>query len=368
MRIQPWRLLAVCSASMVACGSQPLSGSGAIPRDQLIGQFAALICDHLAPCCQADGLAYDSASCRQTAQVDLAAQYTFVTSSHASYDGLAARGCLNAFAAAMPACGAADAGWNELPLDENEYAFPAPVVAACKDVFKGTAPAGTACTSSKECALPAEGLGYCEFYLSGECAVYTAPYPHAAAGAPCVGSCETIDGTPCYGYAPTTGLPAGAECYASDGLECGPAPGGAPGGSVCLSPGAIGQSCAGGCVPNATCNAASLCVAISELGGPCETDAQCVVGSFCDAGACASPRDTGPCLGPYQSPNSRACSSASYCDLATATCLPKMPDGASCTQHDACINDCGTPNGPREIPSVCVTTIYPSAAVCMGNL
>jgi hypothetical protein len=106
------QLAAVWLASMAACdGSELLSGSGTIPRGQLLEQFAAIICDHLAPCCQADGLAYDSASCRQTAEVGFAAQYTFVSSSYASYDGQAARRCLSAFAAAMPACGAKDVGW-----------------------------------------------------------------------------------------------------------------------------------------------------------------------------------------------------------------------------------------------------------------
>lgn len=369
MRRHPLRSLAMCAASVAACdGSQLPAGSGTIPRAQLLARFATLICDHLAPCCQANGFGYDSASCQRTAEASLAAQYTFVSSSNAIYDGQAARECLNAFTAAMPACGAKDVGWSELPLDENEFAFPAPVVAACRAVFKGTAPAGTACTSSKECAIPAEGVGYCDLYFAGRCVVYTTPYPHAAAGAPCIGTCGTTPGAAsCYGSAPNIGsLP--AECYPSDGLACGLAPGGARNDFVCLPPGAIGQSCEVGCIPNAVCNGASLCVAISEVGGPCESDAQCMASTFCDAGVCASPTDTGPCRDRNQDPNPRACSGAAYCDTATATCMPKKPDGASCTQHDACINDCGTPNGPVEIPSVCVTTIYPPAVACMGNL
>jgi hypothetical protein len=358
------QLAAVWLASMAACdGSELLSGSGTIPRGQLLEQFAAIICDHLAPCCQADGLAYDSASCRQTAEVGFAAQYTFVSSSYASYDGQAARRCLSAFAAAMPACGAKDVGWGDLPLDETEYAFPASVIAACKGVFTGTAPAGTACTSSKECAMPTQGVGYCDFY-AGSCLVYTTPYPHAAAGAPCFSSCATPDGSSCYGSAPTASYLTLAECYSSDGLACAPAPGGPKGDYVCLPPGAIGQSCASGCVAGAVCNAAALCVAISELGGPCETDTQCVEGTLCDAGVCASPSDSGPCISP------RDCSSAAYCDFGTLSCMPKRPDGATCTQGDSCLDRCGslTSNstwiGP---PSICEKG-SPSATACMGVL
>jgi hypothetical protein len=76
-----------------------------------------------------------------------------------------------------------------------------------------------------------------------------------------------------------------------------------------------------------------------------------------------------------------ACSSHSYCDLATLQCAPKTNDGSTCTINLSCMTGyCeltggdsvpSSPSlggGPTAIQGTCVTKPLISRAACSGNL
>ena len=279
----------------VGCGGASIgTASGPIPRDQLIAQFAAVICDHLAPCCGAEGFAYDSASCQQTARASLSDRNILLSRTAAKYDPVAARQCLDAYASALPAC-STNTDWAALPLDDI-YEEPTVVTSACRGVFTGTLPAGASCASDKECAQPEQGFAACDLGWSGLCYVYGTPAPRAVAGEACATDCDVTTGNgTCYGTAPTAATPVIADCYSDDGLYCTYDAG--TGVSVCAPLAGVSEVCTSrGCAAGAVCSQpGDVCTPLPAMGDSCASTGNCVDGAYCRAGTCVAPSDSGPC-------------------------------------------------------------------------
>jgi hypothetical protein len=352
---------------------------GLIARQKLLAQFAEKICDHLAPCCQANGTAYDSTSCRREAEASLLKRNVAVSSAWVDYDARAAQQCLDAYVGSLPAC-SVEVDWGALPLD-SPTTLPSAVMAACDSVLTGSLPAATRCNSSEECARPTEGTAYCDlgYFGSGTCVVLTVAAPRAKAGGACAGECSATGSGVCYGPAVDADNPVISLCYGDDSLYCGfisPSEG-----SVCLPAGAIGQPCGNGrCVAGAICSPDEVCVALSVIGEACSGTGACVSGAFCDDGICASPRDVGPCgtilAGGEVAVDRYACTSNSFCDVLTANCTPKKSDGAPCSQSDSCLGFCrsagdvggaGAANGAVN-QATCAKRTVPSQRACAGEL
>jgi hypothetical protein len=361
---------------------------GLVARNELLAQFAAKICDHLAPCCRANGTAYDSTSCRRQAEAALSMRNVAVSSAWADYDATAAQQCLDAYVSSLPAC-SADVDWGALPLD-----FPTALApAACARVFTGKLPAGTTCKSSKECAQPVEGSAYCDlgYFGSGTCVVLSVAAPRAKAGGACAGECSatasqgacsncrsTGNSGVCYGPDVDADHPVISLCYGDDSLYCqfiSPTAG-----SVCVPAGALGQPCGNGrCVGSAICSPDDICVPLSVIGEACPGTETCVPGAFCDDGVCAAQRDTGPCgtvlAGGQTAVDRNACTSNSFCDALTANCTPKKADGAPCSQIDSCLSVCrmerkaggtGATSGAAN-QATCAKRTFPSEPACAGD-
>jgi hypothetical protein len=366
---------AVVSVGVGCGGTSGGTPSGSIPRDQLLAQFAAVMCDHLAPCCQAEGFAYDSASCRQRAQARLSDRNTLLSRTAVKYDPIAARQCLDAYASALPAC-STNTDWGALPLDDI-YEETAGVTSACRGVLTGTLPADANCVSDKECAQPEEGFAACSLGCSDTCNVYGTPAPRAMAGEPCATDCDVTEGSgSCYGPAATAANPVIAQCYSDDGLYC--TYEAATGVSVCAPLAGVGEVCTSrGCAEGAVCSqAGDVCSPLPAIGDSCANAGYCVDGASCVAGTCVAPSDSGPCrtVGDEKTIVPGACSSAAYCDSSTGMCTPKRPDGAACTQGDSCLNDCvgidgkGAPPGSSPDQGTCGKQPFPSRDSCLGNL
>jgi hypothetical protein len=364
---------------------------GLIARQELLAQFAAKICDHLAPCCQANGTAYDSTSCRRQAEASLSTRNVAVSSAWADYDARAAQQCLDAYVSALPDC-SAEVDWAALPLEFPTTMAPA-VKAACDLVLKGNLPAAARCKSSKECAQPPQGIAYCDLgiFASGTCAVFTVASPRAKAGGACAGECSAMassglcstcrpagSGGVCYGPPGDADNPVISLCYGDDSLYCGFISPSA--GSVCVPAGAIGQPCGNGrCVAGAICSPTEICVPLSVIGEACFGTGTCVSGAFCDDGLCAAQRDVGPCgtvvAGGQVAVDPNACTNNSFCDVLTANCTPKKDDGAPCSQSDSCQGFCrsagdvggaGAANGAAN-QATCAKRTVPSQHACAGE-
>jgi hypothetical protein len=133
-----------------ACAAAAGCGGGGTPEPlgQFESQFVAAFCQRVLACCSSAEFAavglqiVDQASC-ETAfapgpQSALGSGPGLVDAGLATYNGDAARACLDAVAA-LP-CGM----WRSPLMPPN--------VPQCDGVFVGTLPAGSACTSSPECA------------------------------------------------------------------------------------------------------------------------------------------------------------------------------------------------------------------------
>jgi hypothetical protein len=129
---------------LAGCGG----GGTPEPIGQFSTQFIAAFCQRLLACCSSAELAavepliVDQASCETelapSPQSTLATGPGLVDAGAATYNGAAARACLDAVAA-LP-CGM----WRSPTMP--------PAISQCDGVFVGTLPAGSACGSSPECA------------------------------------------------------------------------------------------------------------------------------------------------------------------------------------------------------------------------
>lgn len=143
--------------------------------------------------------------------------------------------------------------------------------------------------------------------------------------------------------------------YLADGEDCsiyqctapswcrGGGPGDAPGGT-CRPSGDEGAICAstvhrsgGGsrCQSGLHCGEGGLCHGPRPAGGGCSDSGQCMDGLWCQANTCAPASALG---GSCRDGDGRSCVASAYCDESN-TCVPRLPDGASCTSSEQCVNE-----------------------------
>ena len=353
-------LLAGCS------GKSSQGASAPIPLDQLPARLATVWCDSLSPCCQADGIPYDRATCVRTAEENLTDSVNKLNRSTIKYDANVAGRCLDAYASVLGSCSDSESST---------------ISTACDDLFAGTLPAGAACSSSNECAHPVGASAYCDISSSGAgpssggssgaggntstpmgTCVLELPAPHGKAGEACAGNCTvTSDSSSCSG-APSGpgGNGSTAMCYRNEGLYCARA------------------------VVTGTVAIDSMCEPIAAIGQPCSDSGGCAAGTFCNAGTCSAQYSSGPCgqVGTFD-----ACASDAYCDLTAQQCISKSPDGAACSESTSCASGhCELPDstpsagaggsggvggsggGTGAPQGVCAERRIASETTCMGGV
>jgi hypothetical protein len=261
------------AALVPGCGGS--SSAGPIPIDQLPSQLADAVCNNIGSCCNAAAIAFDLATCKRNVMTTTSQSLLEEDSPNIKYDAEAAGRCIALYASFFKSC-------KEPEGTEIE--------AACGDVFVGSLPAGAPCTSSDECAHPANSGVECTMdgpagqTAQSLCVVssFTASV-HGKLGGACNGNCSTGDDCSSTGPASGTGTgptpPVLASCYADDGLQCDFTS------QTCQPLIAIGQPCSfEGCVAGAYC-AASVCAPFKADGAPCADAIEC------SSGTCSFPND-----------------------------------------------------------------------------
>jgi hypothetical protein len=305
--------VAVCALGALGGGCSGSDGGaatvGPVTLDQYPQAYANALCDTLAPCCKAANLTYTESACKSAATDDWSQFIAASSGAHTRYDADAAGRCIAAVKNGVASC---------KPNDDEDAA----AQAACSSVFIGTIAVGSACTSSADCIAPAtcqNDPSATSFNAAGVC---TAPgvgvgASHAAAGAPCVSTCDDRDGG---GLCQNFGPEGGGICYTSDGLFC----------------------------PFDT----QVCAAFGKLGEACSVqENSCVSGAYCNGGTCAAQVDSGPC-----DMFNNACSAKSYCDL--GQCFAKKADHFGCTTDGECASGvcaqttANTSQGTCGVPSL----------------
>lgn len=278
-------------------------------------EFAHAWCRSVAPCCAAEQLVYDAATCESGARAFAATMLANRVRGDTTYSPAAATDCLTRLERTLQRCEIEEAS------------------TACALIFVGPSPNGTPCTDGSACAS-----GYCavgEAVFSGVCAEakYQSPI-HGQAGEPCVGSCGVPGSFEC----PASLLPNSegtiTYCYADDGLYCG------------FDSDALDAL---GCQP------------YSAIGAPCDgTDQRCLPGAFCTDGICVAQQASGPC---QDTPEQ--CTVQSYCG-ANQQCQPKLANGAECMSGDECTSNSCTSDGRAS--GVCDSGNTLMSQACAGAL
>lgn len=127
----------VCALGALSggCSGKNTNSSAAVPLDQFSTRFGSAYCDTLGPCCRAASLAYDSATCKQTATAFF--QGYVADNSGKTYDAAAAGRCLDAVEVALQSC---------QKLEDQTTGV------ACANIFLGSVPVGGACKDDTDCA------------------------------------------------------------------------------------------------------------------------------------------------------------------------------------------------------------------------
>ncbi|HEY3254059.1 MAG TPA: hypothetical protein VGJ91_08935, partial [Polyangiaceae bacterium] len=270
---------AACSSSDADADAELVSAA------RFPDRFADVWCQSVAPCCAAQQIAYEPATCQSQARDFAASLLGARVQGDTRYSAAAGTLCLTRLERTLHGC----------ELEEAST--------ACALIFVGSAAEGTPCSNGSACAS-----GYCalgEAALSGVCAKaeYRAP-SHGQLGEPCVGSC----GVPGSFQCPSSLLPTSEGttnyCYAEDGLHC-----------SFDSESLDALSCQPYAAVGAACDAANV---------------SCSPGSFCAEGQCVAQQAAGPCT---DTPD--VCDASSYCD-ANQQCQPRKPIGARCSSGEEC--------------------------------
>jgi len=357
LRLTP-SLLLVAVLALVGCTKSRTEGTGEVPIDRLDDELVDAYCDLLFRC----GLGGDGAEIRLLLdspgqcetflgrslreQGDLTELQRLVSSGAVSYDGEAARACLDEV---QRSCGAI--GGSGSPVD------------SCEDVFVGTVPDGGACYLDEECL----GDAYCDLGGTGICpGLCTARGPLGSAcdsASECTreglsGSATCSYGgvvSECVDTVWTADAAAGAACgqvssegyvrtwtACAAGLFCtgDETPG------VCQAPIAAGSPCPGRgvCVEGSICidGACREVTVVRNVGDACGE----AMLAFCDPFARLECGETGTCValgdGTEGSPcrggdfGELTCNEGLSCHSDTDTCGPPKAAGASCGRDAEC--------------------------------
>ncbi len=269
------------AAALAGCGEDSVS------LDDLANAYVDASCARLVRC----GRYADVASCKASAQLDLAEIRASVDAGRTSYDGDKAAACLDALRGAS--CDVTDA--------DNRADVP-----ACEEIFRGTVADGGECFDDDECLsdscnIPDCGMACC----AGVCDPTVAIPPPAAVGQ----SCAQVD------------------CV--DGAFCSET-------NICTALIAVGSPCSGGgeCTYGAYCTEAGTCADAPGRGQPCP-DGECSdIGDRCDttlpAPTCVALSKRGDAC-PEGFEGLFACQAPYRCDPTALTCGDPPAVGAACT-------------------------------------
>jgi len=303
-------LLAALALTPAACGS---GSGGGLAFDDLEGSLVAALCDFEVLCGSMPNRATCLAS-ERTQQSFLPTMRTDIASGLVKYDALAARRCVNGFAA-LRTCSSIAIAVTFKELD-----------VACNAVFTGTVAPGDTCYFDEECAAH----GVCTF---GQCPSTTC----------CAGTCTA---------APAP-IPLGGDCTTAsgpcvDGAVCGLNAQGTTPLLVCLKVAGPGEACTTAtpcqspyaCVTTEATAASSSCIAPSGSGQTCGT----ATTSFCDDERESCDTTTKRCtphiaVGGTCDPAS-AVSCVGYATCTLTTCVALGGPGDSCDPATGALQEC----------------------------
>jgi hypothetical protein len=249
-------------ALFCGCGSNDFPF---VAKNDFAEQYAAAICDELAPCCASAALAYDAAGCRRHVTEALAPK---LSDPALVYDPAAAAACVLAAEDGSRSC-----------FEEGAYAY----VAACARVLTGTLVEGAACTAASQCAVPLRGgHAACD---AGKCVVVKAGYE----GDPCAFTCTKVGGGERCWSTTASVSPDAPICFTGTGLFCLD--------GRCAPLARIGDPCtSGGCLDGAFCGPDGRCAPRGAVGAACASDDACAIATYCRDQACAElERDGASC-------------------------------------------------------------------------
>jgi len=227
--------------------------------DDFANQYPSAYCAAAAPCCKAVGKNGDQDACEQATFAQLA-----LIKDSGSFDKAKGQSCitrLKALAGKSDACATLDAGVPECQGAISVSTGPV-----------GKAP-GEACSSSTECAPPAEGEVRCEEVGLEAKKICQHVLPGKENATPCVGDTRqtlVVNEDP--------KLAVGVVYRCGEGLRCDASS------RVCIPGVAVGGSCIASfdCTKDAYC-AQGTCAAALADGAPCAEDDSCKSRSFCSS-------------------------------------------------------------------------------------
>ena len=315
----------VLALGVAACGGS--IGDGPVPLDDFEPELTDAACAYLAACEHLP----DRATCLASGPVDITELATLkadVAAGIVTYDGQAARACIDAFKR-FSSCKSTQRGDPQVALG------------VCESVFLGTVPTGGACLFSEECA----DHGFCTRLncATSQCCAGTclATPPPVPAGGDCsnlVADQDCVAGTVCDSGTCSVPLGPGARCTPSDycvlPYECRNIDT-ATNMGTCTPPPERGQPCGIGDVSSAcnderdTCDyVAHVCAARIAVGGACTfgNPPFCVDYAACDGATCVQR----PALGASCDPTlpEGDCLGSLDCDPTTAVCTARV--GGAC--------------------------------------
>jgi hypothetical protein len=320
--------LGALALALGAAGCGGSIGGGPVALDDFEPELTDAACAYLVACERLP----DRATCLASRPFPFTALATLkadVAAGIVTYDGQAARACIDAFKR-RTSCKSAQ--WGD----------PQVALAACERVFLGTVPTGGACWFNEECAdggactrLDCTTPGCC----AGTCLARPAPVPAGGDCSNLVADQHCVAGTVCISGTCTLPLAPGARCALFDSCvlpyECrniDPA----TNMGTCTPPPERGQPCGVGDVASA-CNderdncdyVAHVCAAGIPVGGACTFGYPpfCVDYAECEGSTCVQRPGLGAACDPLL-PASE-CLGSLACDAATALCTPR-PGGESC--------------------------------------
>ncbi|MGZ3448254.1 MAG: hypothetical protein ACXVEF_01575 [Polyangiales bacterium] len=229
-----------------ACSSGGSGGGNAtpLPEDDYCTRFVDEVCKIIVPCCAGISSPATDASCKSAYGAQCQSDRDKAKSNGLAYDAQAAGNCVSAISSYVVDCKSRPAS------DPVSVALNA----ACDGVYAGTVANGGACTTSTQCAHPANAMVSC---VAGKCLIQPRPKIGEDCGSTTAFvTCE--DGAFCDG---TT-----KKCVALPAA-----------GSPCA---AVSQ-----CAVGTYCDAAKVCQPKKPVGASCASSNECA--GVCTAGTCA---------------------------------------------------------------------------------
>lgn len=258
-------------------------------------QFIAEYCAVFMPCCEQAGMGSNPAQCQQILGAFSAAL---------NFSAEQAQECLEQMRAASAEPDFCATGPTNAPACDTAFTSPG-----------GTVPPGGECTTSGDCAEPANGTASCHFEYDAETGSSTSKClveMDGKQGDACIGTVE--DGFTSH-VADLSGVAEGYVCDMAKGLYCD--------------------------------RDELVCKPVAQLNEQCSFDHPCAIGTVCDfaSSTCQKPAAVG------EDCSATECEDGAYCDGDTNKCAPAKAGGEACDssrecQSGSCLNQkCEAING-----------------------